>query len=67
MFLIHRDFIRSPEEAIRVADYLKKIDSSSVAITSFAMLMQKNKEILQKILTINQCNLIKNWLIEQEN
>lgn len=66
MFKIHRDFIRNPEEGIRMSQYLKKIDASSVEIDSFATLLKTNKKIIYKLLSINKCNMIKEWLIESE-
>lgn len=66
MFKIHRNAIQVPEEAIRLEEFLKKIDSSSVQISSYATILKKNKEIIKKLLTINNCNMIKSWLAETE-
>ena len=66
MFKIHRDYIRNPEQGLRVAAYLKKIDSSSVEISSYANLLNTNKMIIYKLLSINKCNMIKEWLCNAE-
>ena len=62
MFKIHRNYIRNPEQGLRVAAYLKKIDSSSVEISSYANLLDTNKMIIYKLMSINKCNMIKEWL-----
>lgn len=66
MFKIHRDPIHSPDEATRTAEFLKQIDSSSVNISAYADILNRNKSIIYDLLTINKCNMIKNWLSETE-
>ncbi len=66
MFKIHKKNIRNPDEAIRIADYLKIIEANNINIVSYANILEKNKEIIEKLLSINKCNMIKTWLIEAE-
>ena len=49
MFKIHRPFVNGPEDALRISNYLKTIDASSVNITSFADILNRNKELLYKL------------------
>lgn len=58
--------IKNPEEAVRMEEFLKKIDSNSVNIASYSTILNQNREIIQKLLTINNCNMIKSWLSETE-
>lgn len=66
MFKIHRPSIKNPEDAVRMEQFLEKIDSNSVNIASYAEILKQNREIIQKLLTINECNMIKSWLSETE-
>ncbi len=66
MFKNERHYIRNPEEALKINNYLKSIDSSSTLITSYSELLNKNMKILEKLILINKCHLIKSWLIKNE-
>lgn len=66
LFKTHRDFVVSARDAVDMSNYLNRLDSNNVSIKIFADLLQKNEQILTKLMTINKCNKIKDWLGKEE-
>ena len=64
LFKTHRDFVVSARDAVDMSNYLNRLDSNNVSIKIFADLLQKNEEILTKLMNINKCNKIKIHMLE---
>jgi len=66
LFKIHRDIVVTAKDAVDLSNYLNRLDANNVSIKIFADLLQKNEQILEKLVTINKCQKIKEWLWKEE-
>ena len=67
LFKIHRDFVLSARDAVDLSNYLNRLDANNVNIKIFSDLLKKNETILNKLMTVNKCNKIKEWLSKEEH
>lgn len=66
LFKMGRPYIFSVGEALDEEDYLESIQSGSQNLIEYAKLIKTNNKILENLLTINKCNLVRVWVFRAE-
>lgn len=56
----------SVSEALSEEAFLENIQASSQNIKEYSKLMRSNDQILEKLMEINKCNLVRKWVFEAE-
>ena len=66
MFKMGRPETHSVNEALEEEAYLENIQASSQNLKEYSKLMRTNNKILENLLTINKCNLVRVWVFKAE-
>lgn len=66
MFKMGRPKTQSVNEALEEEAYLENIQASSQNLKEYSKLMNTNNKILENLLTINKCNLVRVWVFKAE-
>jgi len=66
MHKMGRPMTHSVNEALDEEIYLENIQASSQNLKEYSKLMNTNNKILENLLTINKCNLVRVWVFKAE-
>ena len=66
MYKMGRPEAHSVNEALEEEAYLENIQASSQNLKEYSKLLNTNNKILENLLTINKCNLVRIWVFKAE-
>lgn len=66
IYKMDRPLTHSVNEALDEEVYLENIQASTQNLKEYSKLMKTNNKILESLLTINKCNLVRVWVFKAE-
>lgn len=57
-----RETVLTPDQAVKMTNYLRSLDASNENLDNFSNVLEKNAETIKDLLALNGCNGVRTWI-----